>query len=327
MPQIVITGASGVLGSAVYNAFQSYGKESVIGLAHSRPASHLIQLDLLDGDRVEDLVNRLSIGDGDWIIHCAAERRPDIAEKDTQRCLNLNVSVPANLARLSALRRFTIIHISTDYVFDGTSPPYSPNDETNPLQFYGRTKRDGERAGLRTAGSKFIVIRVPILYGPTPSNADTAVNILLDVVQDQSGKKYTMDHFAIRYPTNVLDIAGFLVRLRDLGRPLPSIIHYSAGEPFTKYEMCLVFARILGFPHEHILPQVKPPQGIAPSFVIQEIAHCLLRMFEDETPRPFNTQLNVVETEQLFDGSGLESLGWNGFEEWWAKHLRAREVL
>lgn len=50
-------------------------------------------------------------------------------------------------------------------------------------------------------------------YGPAPSNADSAVNILLDAVQDQSGKKYTMDHYQTRFPTNVLDIAGFLVRL------------------------------------------------------------------------------------------------------------------
>ena len=50
-------------------------------------------------------------------------------------------------------------------------------------------------------------------YGPAPKNSDTAVNILIDVVSDQSGKTYKMDHFATRYPTNVLDIADFLVRL------------------------------------------------------------------------------------------------------------------
>ena len=50
-------------------------------------------------------------------------------------------------------------------------------------------------------------------YGPAPSNAESAVNILVDVVRDQSGKKYTMDHYQTRFPTNVLDIAGFLVRL------------------------------------------------------------------------------------------------------------------
>ena len=57
-------------------------------------------------------------------------------------------------------------------------------------------------------------------YGPTLSNADSAVNILLDVVRDQSGKKYTMDHYQTRFPTNVLDIASFLVRLASKSYPL-----------------------------------------------------------------------------------------------------------
>ena len=100
-----------------------------------------------------------------------------------------------------------------------------------------------------------------------------------------------MDHYQTRFPTNVVDIAGFLVRLasknhllssqgcsqtnvscflvtfcfifrepdRPEGAPLPPVIHYSAEEPFTKYEMCLIFARILGLPHAHIIPDAGPP--------------------------------------------------------------------
>ena len=127
-------------------------------------------------------------------------------------------------------------------------------------------------------------------YGPAPSNAESAVNILIDVIRDQSGKKYTMDHYQTRFPTNVVDIASFLVRLasmdssllpddprltldggfffasslfREPEKPksarLPPIIHYSAEEPFTKYEICLVFARVLGLPHAHIIPDAGPP--------------------------------------------------------------------
>ena len=53
-------------------------------------------------------------------------------------------------------------------------------------------------------------------YGPAPKNSDTAINVLLDVVQDQSGKTYKMDHYATRYPTNVEDISDFLVRLTSM---------------------------------------------------------------------------------------------------------------
>jgi len=54
-------------------------------------------------------------------------------------------------------------------------------------------------------------------YDPAPKNSDTAINVLLDVVQDQSGKTYKMDHYATRYPTNVEDISNFLVRLTSMG--------------------------------------------------------------------------------------------------------------
>ena len=119
----------------------------------------------------------------------------------------------------------------SDYVFDGTSPAYPPSALTNPINLYGRTKRDGELAILGVPGVKATVLRVPVLYvcvqplpdrvlppcchrsGPPPNNADSAINLLLDIVSDQSGKTYKMDHFATRYPTNVLDIADFLVRL------------------------------------------------------------------------------------------------------------------
>jgi S-adenosylmethionine synthetase len=98
---------------------------------------------------------------------------------------------------------------------------------------YGKSKRDGEIAVSSVAGAKVVILRVPVLsvlsarippqnmtdirYGPAPKNSDSAVNILLDVVQDQSGKQYKMDHYATRYPTNVEDIAGFLVRV--IGAP------------------------------------------------------------------------------------------------------------
>lgn len=94
------------------------------------------------------------------------------------------------------------------------------------------------------------------------------MNILIDIVSDQSGKKYTMDHYATRYPTNTLDIASFLHRLAILVKkgqtstPLPPIIQYTAPEPFTKYEMCLIFAKIRGLSLAHITPDDSdPPAG------------------------------------------------------------------
>ncbi|KAF9010007.1 hypothetical protein BDQ17DRAFT_1397490 [Cyathus striatus] len=299
MLKVVVTGASGVLGSAVAAALRSSQDPQfeVLALSHSRSGDSLVQLDLTNKDEVDKKFREFN---PDWMIHCAAERRPDVAEKDPEGARNLNAEVPEHLALLSKSLNFTLVYISTDYVFDGTSPPYTPSSPTNPLQLYGESKRDGELAVLGVDGAKVVVLRVPVLYGPAPKNSDSAINILLDVVQDQSGKTYKMDHYATRYPTNVVDIANFLLRLTKLKKPLPLILHYSAEEPFTKYEICLVFAKILGLPHNHIIPDDQPPTGAG------------------ATSRPRDCHLYTRETEDLGveDGMGLSL-----FEEWWTDHL------
>ncbi|EPS95126.1 NAD-binding protein [Fomitopsis schrenkii] len=301
--RVIVTGASGVLGSAVYKAYKAAGHD-VAGWANTRPTEELKKVDLLNTAEVEQAVVDFK---PDWIIHCAAERRPDVAEKNPEATQQLNASVPEHLARLAHARRFTLVYVSTDYVFDGASPPYPPSARTHPLNLYGRTKRDGELAVLGVVGARAVVLRVPVLYGPAPRNADTAVNVLLDVVADQSEKQYKMDHFATRYPTCVVDIADFLIRLSSLppSRAIPPILHYSAGEPFTKYEMCLVFARLLGVPHKHIVPDAEEPKG------------------EAATTRPRDCQLYTRETEDLMEGYG--GLGWTPFEEWWQEHLKTKQ--
>ncbi|KAI0077373.1 NAD-P-binding protein [Panus rudis PR-1116 ss-1] len=301
--RVIVTGASGVLGAAVYDAFKKAGHET-LGLANSRATGELQKVDLRNQSDTESVFTKFK---PDWVIHCAAERRPDVAEKDPAAAQELNVAVPSTLARLAKSLKYTLVYISTDYVFDGTSPPYTPQSSTNPVNLYGRTKRDGELAVLEVTDATSIVLRVPVLYGPAPKNSDSAVNILLDVVSDQSGKQYKMDHYATRYPTNVIDIADFLVRLTQLPtkRAIPPILHYSAEEPFTKYEMCLIFAKILGLPHGHIIPDAEPPKGDA------------------ATTRPRDCHLYTRETEDLMEGYG--GLGWTPFEEWWTDYLNKEQ--
>lgn len=74
-----------------------------------------------------------------------------------------------------------LIYISTDYVFDGTKPPYEVGDKPNPLNFYGQTKLDGEEA-IKSVYPEAVILRVPILYGSTEYNAESAINVLIDVV-------------------------------------------------------------------------------------------------------------------------------------------------
>ncbi|KAK7034492.1 hypothetical protein VNI00_012339 [Paramarasmius palmivorus] len=297
--------ASGVLGSAIRDAFKSHKPDcEILALSNTRTGDGLVPLDLTNRDAVD---NKFKEFKPNWIIHCAAERRPDVAEKDPEATRRLNAQVPAHLASLAKTLGSTIIYISTDYVFDGTSPPYTPSAQTNPLNLYGQTKKDGEEAVLSIDGAKAVVLRVPVLYGPAPKNSDSAVNILLDVVQDQSGKEYKMDHYATRFPTNIQDIAGFLVRLTGMStishthtlqvnilrNPTPQI----SRSPYPQFSTTLR----LSLSQRHIIPDAEPPTGASAA------------------SRPKNCQLYTKETEDL----GVEGgLGLSLFEEWWTAYLK-----
>ncbi|BEI99088.1 hypothetical protein CcaverHIS631_0401310 [Cutaneotrichosporon cavernicola] len=228
--RVVVTGASGLLGRAVVEAFRARG-DDVTALAHTRVRDGFTPLDLTDTKAVEAFFERPV----DVVVHCAAERRPDVAEANPAAAEAINVAVPAVLASLAAKHGFTLLYLSTDYVFDGRKPPYDADSETHPLQMYGRQKLAGEQA-IRVAGARACALRVPVLYGRTEFNAESAVNVLVDVVKDQSGKKYTMDDYQIRNPTT--------------------------GKPYTKWDMTKVIAAALNLPLDHITPfSTKPTNG------------------------------------------------------------------
>jgi S-adenosylmethionine synthetase len=166
---ILITGASGFLGRKVYNLLPE-----AIGTYFSRPSEGLVKLDLADFDAVNGL---LDANDIKVIIHCAAERRPDVAAQDPSKALKLNVKCTKHLAMEAKKRGIYLIYISTDYVFDGLDPPYKEDDAPNPINFYGKSKWLGEQEVLNHCDTAMI-LRVPVLYGPTVSgkNAESAGN-------------------------------------------------------------------------------------------------------------------------------------------------------
>lgn len=315
--KVLVTGASGVLGSAIYKAFKAAPDVTVKGLSHSRPTADLEPVDLTDEAKTRAVFEAFQ---PDWVIHCAAERRPDVADKNPEATRFLNSEVPAFLASLSAgsspsIKPFTLIYISTDYVFPGDAPPaggYTVSSTPRPLQLYGETKLAGEES-LRAVDAgeegkkpgQRVVLRVPVLYGPCEKPSDSAINVLLDVVRDQSGKEYKMDHWATRYPTNVKDIAAFLAEVvaTHPTNSLPSTLHFSAPEPYTKYEICLLLSSLHSppLPHAHIIPDsadpIIPPGGVG---------------------RPRDCQLNTSLIEETL-GMEVKSIG---FEEWWAGAIR-----
>jgi len=146
----------------------------------------------------------------------AAAELPENAEA----AIALNVELPAALARACARLAIPFVHISTDYVFDGAqSRPYLEDDPVNPLQVYGATKLDGERAAL-ARNPHALILRVSTLYGPGRSQHPAYVDAILRQAQASAaagGGVLEVVEAPISSPTYAPDVAPALVDLVDCG--------------------------------------------------------------------------------------------------------------
>lgn len=173
----------------------------------------------LDLSRPEMLAAVLDDVKPDLIISAAAYTAVDQAETDEVMAMAVNAEGPGELARLAALRAIPIVHLSTDYVFDGSKDgPYVEADPVSPLGAYGRTKLEGERR-VQQMTDNFVILRTAWVYSPYGKNfAKTMLRVAqardsLTVVDDQVGN-----------PTSALDIADAILAVADnlLTRSVPA---------------------------------------------------------------------------------------------------------
>ncbi|XP_030069502.1 methionine adenosyltransferase 2 subunit beta [Microcaecilia unicolor] len=249
--RVLITGATGLLGRAVYKEFNE-NNWNAVGCGYSRARPRFEQVNLLDTTAIHDLIEDFQ---PHLIVHCAAERRPDVVESHPEAAFQLNVVVSERIAKEAARVEAFLIYISTDYVFDGTNPPYLETGIPNPLNLYGKLKLEGEKAVLQNYEGA-AVLRVPILYGDVEKLEESAVTILFDKVQF-SNKPANMDHWQQRFPTHVKDVASVCRQLaeRRLQDPsLKGIFHWSSNEQMTKYEIACAMADAFNLPSNHLRP-------------------------------------------------------------------------
>lgn len=187
--KILITGCNGQLGMELSK------------LLPAAIQTNRANLDITDSDAVQAFVREKNI---DTIINCAAYTAVDRAEDEPEVAEKVNALGPQNLAKSGA----KIIHISTDYVFDGTSyKPYETEDKTNPISVYGKTKLDGEKAVLKYA-SKAVIIRTAWLYS---SHGDNFVKKICQLAAKRDEIKVVYDQ--IGTPTFAEDLAKTIVSI------------------------------------------------------------------------------------------------------------------
>jgi dTDP-4-dehydrorhamnose reductase len=183
-----------------------------------------------------------------WIVNCAAYTAVDKAEDDAETCRRLNTAGAANIARIARNIGARLIHLSTDYVFDGQGVreagsfrPYRETDETGPACVYGLTKRDGERVVLENNPQSYIV-RTAWLYGKYGGNF---VRTMLRLMNERDEVKVVNDQRGS--PTWARDLAetlAVIVAAQPEGRHVPyGIYHYTNEGDITWYDFALEIYR------------------------------------------------------------------------------------
>jgi dTDP-4-dehydrorhamnose reductase len=221
MNRILLLGASGLLGSEVLRQLHSNNENFIA------PTS--IDLDIRDKAKLKELILDFK---PNWIINCVAWTNVEGAEDSYQAALDLNEGAVRNIAESCKETDCRIIHISTDYVFDGTSPhQYGEGAKVNPLNKYGESKMRGEKVLQALSPSNSYIIRTSWLYGVQGKNfvktiAEKALNNSpVRVVSDQLGS-----------PTSARDLASAIFSVIDRN-PKFGIYHFSNNGHCSWYDL------------------------------------------------------------------------------------------
>jgi dTDP-4-dehydrorhamnose reductase len=211
MAVILVTGASGQLGSEIKRSSKNYfGYEFIFTDEDT--------LDITDGRKGREFIKNNFC---DWIINCAAYNFVEKAETDFEKAIQINSFAVKNLADSIRGTDSKLIHFSTDYVFDGMANiPYNEKSVTNPLSAYGKSKLEGEKSALLHSAS--MVIRTSWLYSEFGNNfvksilSKGKVNEPLKVVFDQTGT-----------PTYAADLADAVLLI--ISKVIRNQIAFNAG--------------------------------------------------------------------------------------------------
>lgn len=202
------------------------------------------QLDITDAAAAERV-----IASGDVVINCAAFTQVDAAEAEQDRAYAVNVAGPANLARACASAGARLIHISTDYVFSGTQRrPYEIDDETGPVNVYGRTKLEGERAVL-AALPRAHVVRTSWVY-EGGDGTDFAAAMRRKAAGDDTVEAVA-DQMAS--PTYAGDLAVALLEIAD-GAIREPVLHAANDGEASRYDQAWAVFEAVGADPERVRP-------------------------------------------------------------------------
>ena len=279
--KILITGAQGQVGKELVSIANQRGFDVI--------AAGQTELDIT---QLKNIKSYFEVHQPDLVINAAAYTAVNKAEEEQDIAYAINRDGAANLAAVSKEKNIPLLHISTDYVFDGTkSEAYSENDAVSPLGIYGISKWQGEET-IRQTLPEHIILRVAWVFGAQGNNF---VKTMLRLAKDRDELSVVADQFG--RPSPAKDIAKTLIILAEQYQKEKTLewgtYHYCGDE---KVSWC-------GFAKE-ILKQAKEQGLIEKDIKVNAITTA---EYQDPTKRPANS---VLDCEKIKNTFGIEMPSW-----------------
>ncbi len=250
-----------------------------------------IEVDITDLEELKRFISDKKI---DWIINCSAYTAVDKAEDEPGKAFKINAEGALNIAKIAREKEAKLIHISTDYVFDGEkNGSYTEDDDPNPMGVYGKSKLEGER-NIQNIIEKYFILRTAWLYG---KNGNNFVYTMLRLFKEKEVVKVVSDQWGT--PTHTKDLAGTIIKIIQDKSDKYGIYHFTNEGRTNWYE----FAK-------EIYERAKKHKLIKKNINIIPIT---TEEYPTKAVRPKNTYMSKEKIKSSF---GLNIRDWgNSLEE------------
>lgn len=235
---VLLTGSNGLLGQKLVNKLRGRSNLQLIATSRGENRHPALDgytyepLDITDFERLQALFEQYKPTE---VINAAAMTAVDACEDDRETCDAINIAAVRHLAGLCKEHNTRLIHVSTDFIFDGSEGPYAEDAPANPLSYYGESKWKGEQI-IEESGIRAAIVRTVLVYGVVADMSRS--NIVLWVKNSlEAGKAIRVVEDQIRTPTLAEDLADGITAI--LFREKEGIFNLSGYEMMTVYEIAL----------------------------------------------------------------------------------------
>lgn len=303
MTIVLVTGSNGLLGQKIVHALRN--REDVRCIAASRGENRLLVTDGYVYETI-DIGNQAEVSSlmrkyrPDAVINTAAMTNVDACESNREEAVRLNVDAVRYMIEACEEVKSHLVHLSTDFVFDGLKGPYVETDSPNPLSHYAYTKWQAEEL-VKNSRCSWSIIRTIIIYGVVDDNSRSNV-VLWAINAMRQGKTITVINDQFRSPTLAEDLAGACVEAAL--RKAEGIYHVSGRETMCILDMVRIVADYFQLDSSFIKPvtsaELNQPAKRPPvtGFIISKAERDL-----DFRPRSFLEGLEVVKKQLILVGA------------------------